>query len=54
MKWCPNCKTFQPNDKRYCPDCGVELERNEVSSEDASDGIFQDELETETVPIGHA
>lgn len=54
MKLCPNCKTFQPNEYRFCPECGNELESNEVSSEDGDDGIFQDELETETVPIGHA
>ena len=40
MKLCPNCKTWQPNEYRFCPECCNELERNEVSSEDGNDGKF--------------
>jgi hypothetical protein len=40
MKWCYTCNAFQPNEYRFCPECGNELERNEVSSEDWDDGKF--------------
>lgn len=40
MKRCPIENTWHPNEYRYCPDCGTELERNEVSSEDGDDGLF--------------
>ena len=40
MKRCPTCRTWHPNDYRFCPDCRTELERNEMSSEDADDGVF--------------
>ena len=42
MKRCPIENTWHPNEYRYCPDCGLELERNEVSSEDGDDGVFAD------------
>ncbi len=43
MKLCPICQTWHPNEYRFCPECGAELERNEVSSEDGDDGILQEE-----------
>ena len=42
MKRCPLHNTWHPNEYRFCPDCGQELERNEVSSEDGDDGVFAD------------
>lgn len=38
MKRCPNCQEWHTNDTDVCPECGTELERNEVSSEDGDDG----------------
>ena len=43
MKRCPICQTWHGNDEVTCPDCATELERNEVSSEDGSDGEFESE-----------
>lgn len=41
MKRCPICNEWHTNDTDICPECGTELERNEVSSEDGDDGCFQ-------------
>jgi len=41
MKRCPIENTWHNNELSHCPDCGAELERNEVSSEDGDDGYFQ-------------
>ena len=59
MKLCPNCLTWQMNIMHYCPNCYTVLPRNEVSSEDADDGNFDNLTEYDehdgaaTEPVGN-
>ena len=40
MKQCPKCLRWYLNRQSLCEDCDESLLANEVSSEDADDGVF--------------
>lgn len=43
MKLCPACGKYWENDLTRCQNCGESLPSNEASSEDADEGVFEED-----------